>query len=151
MWQRVWVVLRRILFFCLALGGDCPLRPSNDAPGYAHTPSPQKKSFRPSIQTIPLREFIFPQFSIGALGFWWDCANFQSRGRGGTWGCTGWEWNHLKDRRLVRIGPPYRLPLYQQSFDRNFRLEFWMGAANPQSWEEKAVGGLAWNLSKGRW
>jgi len=29
---------------------------------------------------------------------------------------------------------PYRLFLYQHSFARNFRLEFWVGVANLQSW-----------------
>jgi len=33
------------------------------------------------------------------------------------------------------IGLPYRLFLYVHSISRNFRLEFWVGVANPQSWE----------------
>ena len=32
----------------------------------------------------------------------------------------------------VPIGPPYILFLYQHSFARNFRLQFWVGIANPQ-------------------
>jgi len=30
------------------------------------------------------------------------------------------------------LSPPYILFLYQHSFARNFRLQFWVGAANPQ-------------------
>ena len=35
------------------------------------------------------------------------------------------------------MGPPYRLlllVLYQHLFAQNFRLEFWVGVAKPQSW-----------------
>jgi len=35
---------------------------------------------------------------------------------------------------LVPISPPYILFLYQQSFARNFRLQFSVGVANPQFW-----------------
>ena len=43
-----------------------------------------------------------------------------------------------KERWGVPISPSYILLyilfLYQQSFARNFRLQFWVGAANPQFW-----------------
>jgi len=32
------------------------------------------------------------------------------------------------------ISPQYRLYLYQHSFARNFRLEFWVGVVNTQPW-----------------
>jgi len=31
---------------------------------------PQKTSYRPTTQTIPLCALVFPQFSIGVLAFW---------------------------------------------------------------------------------
>jgi len=59
------------------------------------------------------------------------------------WGCPClcphkgmpyWGWYRSKYRWRVPIGSPYILFLYQHSFARNFRLHFWVGVANPQSW-----------------
>jgi len=58
-------------------------------------------------------------------------ANLQSRERGLCIG--GQKWYRLKEHWWVPIGPLYRLFLYQHSFARNFRLEFWVGC-EPQSW-----------------
>ena len=41
-------------------------------------------------------------------------------------------WYYSKERWSVPISPPYVLFLYQQSFARNFRLQFSVGVANPQ-------------------
>jgi len=43
-------------------------------------------------------------------------------------------WYHSKERWWVPISPPYILFLYQHLFARNFRLQFWVGVANPQFW-----------------
>jgi len=43
-------------------------------------------------------------------------------------------WYRSKERWRVPRGSPYILFLYQHSFARNFRLHFWVGVANPQSW-----------------
>jgi len=39
--------------------------------------------------------------------------------------------------RALMSSYPYRLFLCQHSFARNFRLEFWAGIANPQSWRKR--------------
>ena len=52
--------------------------------------------------------------------------------KGETIGGRGWY--RSKERRWVPISPPYILFLYKHSFARNFRLQFWVGVANPQFW-----------------
>jgi len=55
--------------------------------------------------------------------------NLKEGGRTG-----GRGWYLLKERWGVPISLPYILFLYQHSFARNFRLQFWVGVANPQFW-----------------
>jgi len=43
-------------------------------------------------------------------------------------------WYHSKECWGVPISPPYILFVYQHSFAQNFRLQFWVGVANPQFW-----------------
>ena len=46
----------------------------------------------------------------------------------------GRRWYLSKERWGVPISPPCILFLYQHLFARNFRLQFWVGVANPQFW-----------------
>ena len=57
----------------------------------------------------------------------------------------------FEKRWSVPISPPYILFLYQHSFARNFRLQFWVGVASPNFWEGKGVGDRGWYRSKERW
>jgi len=43
-------------------------------------------------------------------------------------------WYHSKESWWVPISPAYILFIYQHSFGRNFRLQFWVGVASPQFW-----------------
>jgi len=69
------------------------------------------------------RNFIL-QFSV-------EPANPQLWGRAGR---RGRGWHHSKEHWWVPISPPYILFLQQHSFARNFRLQFWVGVANPWFW-----------------
>ena len=60
-------------------------------------------------------------------------------------------WYYSKERWSVPISPPYILFLYQQSFARNFRLQFSVGVATPDFGEGEAVVGRGWYRSKERW
>ena len=60
-------------------------------------------------------------------------------------------WYYSKERWSVPISPPCILFLYQHSFARNFRLQFWVGVASPNFGEGEAVGGRGWYRSKERW
>jgi len=56
------------------------------------------------------------------------------------------------ERTLVSsyIGPPYILFIYQHSFARNFRLQFWVGVANKhrQGPIKKVLEGGVWHLGR---
>jgi len=45
----------------------------------------------------------------------------------------------------------YILFLYQQSFARNFRLQFSVGVVNPQFWGRGGLRGSGWYRLKERW
>ena len=64
----------------------------------------------------------------------------------------GLGWYYSKERCSVPISPPYILFLYQHSFVRNFRLQFFSGVANrtPNFGEGEAAGGRVWYHSKER-
>jgi len=49
-------------------------------------------------------------------------------------GIGGRGWYRPKEHWRVPIGAPYILFLYQYLFAQNFRLQSWVGVANPQSW-----------------
>ena len=80
------------------------------------------------------------QFSVGVANpRFWEGEAIGGRG-----------WYHSKERWYVPISPPYILFLYQHSFARNFRLQFWVGVASPNFGEGQAVGGRGWYRSKER-
>ena len=71
---------------------------------------------------------VFPRFLIGVSG---GGCEPQSKGMGVE---VRW-WYLPKERWWVPIGPAYLLFLCQHVSARNFRSQFWVGVANPQSWK----------------
>jgi len=111
--------------------------------GYAHTipfPLPPENPM-PIIQTIHVCALVFPWLSIGVSG---GGANVQSREE---CGCRGSGWYRPKEHWRVPIDPTYILFIYQHVTAWNFRLQFWVGVANPQSsgrWSRRGSGMVAY-------
>jgi len=86
----------------------------------------------------------FPTIFYWSFYFCVGIANLQFRGRGvGS--------RESSERALVSSYRSSILFVYQHSFSRNFRLEFWVLVANPQSFGDEAVRGRRWYRSKEHW
>ena len=106
-----------------------------------HSLFPRKILYAYHTDYSTLYALVFPRFSIGVSG-----GSCESR----FWG-KGWGWYHSKERWWVPISPPYILFLYEHSFARNFRLQFWVGLWTPNFEEGEAVGLRGWYRSKECW
>ena len=52
----------------------------------------------------------------------------------------------------VKVSAKFAVRSSTRSWDnRAYRLQFWVGVANPQFWEGKAIGGRGWYRSRERW
>ena len=73
------------------------------------------------------------------LEFWVGIANLHSR-EGNVWVENGTVPNSVGEFLYCSSSSPYTF-LYQNSFARSFRLQFWVGAAKPNLGEDEAVEG----------
>jgi len=89
------------------------------------------------------------KFKVRSFTRSWD-----NRGHPKTFANLGSLWlcaHSIPQKSYMPSCQPYILFIYVHSFSHDFRLQFWVGVANPQFGEGKAVWGQGWYRSKERW